>query len=75
MFLLERVPASAVLRTLGSRHAEQGDELERLAATIELCSAWPMTSARLRELNGAWSRGAYWCQVFQKDDDPLRMPD
>ena len=72
--MLERFPASVVLRTLGMRHAEQTDELEHLASTIERCASWPMTAARLRDLNCAWSRGAYWCQVFKADADPMNMP-
>ena len=73
IFFVPRTAAN-VLRSIGVRHQEQADEMNRLAEKMEDALRGPMDSNKLRDLNLAWARGNYWCKKFEKDQDPLRMP-
>lgn len=66
--------AGNVLRSLGIRHSEQADELERLATVLDRFHVGAITADRLRAVNAAWARGTYWCEKFSQDQDPLLMP-
>lgn len=68
-----------VLRSLGLRHPDQGDELNALADIIDVSTTKPFTTAKLKNLNGAWVRGVYWCnhyaEILPNDaEPPLTMP-
>lgn len=60
-----------ILRALAERHPEQAEELRQHATTLDAVGRVPLNKAFMRELNGAWARGNYWCDTFKGDDNPL----
>ena len=67
--------AANVLRSLGLRHIEQLDELNRIADVIEQHERGiTLTTDSLRTLNAAWARGAHWAKRFESDVHPLVLP-